>query len=387
MAEQTQFLESPGFPGLSADFSSNSKTARREFFRRDSQTSGNMIHAGDGGFGVASLWAEGGLRGVPGPSQGAERQYRHGRFRAVGLRHVFHAERVFPVLSADAGERARAGRTARPCSASRRSLPTIISGTCSTARIPLCSRPASSARSNCFSNPRCARRSAGSAAEPSSPSTGPNISAARRSPARIARRASAATARSKAIIPCWPRLWSRRDIPRSSRSRRSSSSNRTAPRSRIASATPSNAGSTKHGARLKPLRPVYLADDLFACQSVVERLADNGDDFIFTCKESLAQGALRLHRRRRTRAPRGQGPQGQDARDASLPVHRQGSAARRQGRRAGQLDRLRNLRRQGRRQIQDGLRHFAAGHQEPTSPRSPPAAAQGGRSRTKASTS
>jgi hypothetical protein len=42
----------------------------------------------------------------------------------------------------------------------------------------------------------------------------------------------------------------------------------------------------KHGARLKPLRPVYLADDLFACQSVVERLAGNGDDFIFTCKES-----------------------------------------------------------------------------------------------------
>ena len=42
----------------------------------------------------------------------------------------------------------------------------------------------------------------------------------------------------------------------------------------------------KHGARLKPLCPVYLADDLFACQSVVERLAANGDDFIFTCKET-----------------------------------------------------------------------------------------------------
>lgn len=42
----------------------------------------------------------------------------------------------------------------------------------------------------------------------------------------------------------------------------------------------------KHAARLKPLRPVYLADDLFACQSVVERLADTGDDFIFTCKET-----------------------------------------------------------------------------------------------------
>jgi hypothetical protein len=42
----------------------------------------------------------------------------------------------------------------------------------------------------------------------------------------------------------------------------------------------------KHGARLKPLRPVYLADDLFACQSVVERLQASDDDFIFTCKES-----------------------------------------------------------------------------------------------------
>ena len=28
----------------------------------------------------------------------------------------------------------------------------------------------------------------------------------------------------------------------------------------------------KHAARLKLLRPVYLADDLFACQSVVKRL-------------------------------------------------------------------------------------------------------------------
>lgn len=42
----------------------------------------------------------------------------------------------------------------------------------------------------------------------------------------------------------------------------------------------------KHGARLKPLRPVYLADDLFACHSVVKTITDAGDDFIFTCKES-----------------------------------------------------------------------------------------------------
>ena len=42
----------------------------------------------------------------------------------------------------------------------------------------------------------------------------------------------------------------------------------------------------KHAARLKPLRPVYLADDLFACQSVVKRLAESGDDFLFTAKEA-----------------------------------------------------------------------------------------------------
>jgi hypothetical protein len=42
----------------------------------------------------------------------------------------------------------------------------------------------------------------------------------------------------------------------------------------------------KHAARLRPLRPVYLTDDLFACQSVVKRLIEAGDDFIFTCKET-----------------------------------------------------------------------------------------------------
>lgn len=41
-----------------------------------------------------------------------------------------------------------------------------------------------------------------------------------------------------------------------------------------------------HGARLKPLRPIYLADGLFACHSVVQMLADGGDDFILTCKET-----------------------------------------------------------------------------------------------------
>ena len=42
----------------------------------------------------------------------------------------------------------------------------------------------------------------------------------------------------------------------------------------------------KHADRLRPLRPVYLGDDLFACQPIVALLADAGDDFIFTCKQA-----------------------------------------------------------------------------------------------------
>jgi hypothetical protein len=40
----------------------------------------------------------------------------------------------------------------------------------------------------------------------------------------------------------------------------------------------------KHGARLAPLRPIFLGDDLFACHPVAKMVADAGDDFIFTCK-------------------------------------------------------------------------------------------------------
>ena len=42
----------------------------------------------------------------------------------------------------------------------------------------------------------------------------------------------------------------------------------------------------RHGERLGLLRPVYLGDDLFACQPIVKMLTDADDDFIFTCKES-----------------------------------------------------------------------------------------------------
>jgi hypothetical protein len=42
----------------------------------------------------------------------------------------------------------------------------------------------------------------------------------------------------------------------------------------------------KHGARLKDMNPVYLGDDLFACQPIAEMVRANGDDFIFTCKDT-----------------------------------------------------------------------------------------------------
>jgi hypothetical protein len=41
-----------------------------------------------------------------------------------------------------------------------------------------------------------------------------------------------------------------------------------------------------HATRLRRLRPVYLGDDLFACQPIITMLGDAGDDFIFTCKET-----------------------------------------------------------------------------------------------------
>ena len=39
-----------------------------------------------------------------------------------------------------------------------------------------------------------------------------------------------------------------------------------------------------HGERVKDLRPVFLGDDLFACQPIVERIVAGGGDFLFTAK-------------------------------------------------------------------------------------------------------
>jgi hypothetical protein len=42
----------------------------------------------------------------------------------------------------------------------------------------------------------------------------------------------------------------------------------------------------RHGASLAHLRPVFLGDDLFACQPVAEAIQDAGGNFILTCKPS-----------------------------------------------------------------------------------------------------
>ncbi|GAC1543637.1 MAG: hypothetical protein NVS2B4_21960 [Ramlibacter sp.] len=41
---------------------------------------------------------------------------------------------------------------------------------------------------------------------------------------------------------------------------------------------------TQHAARMKDLRPIYLGDDLFACQPIAQAVLDSGGDFLFTAK-------------------------------------------------------------------------------------------------------
>src|SRR5262249_42768663 len=45
----------------------------------------------------------------------------------------------------------------------------------------------------------------------------------------------------------------------------------------------------KHGSTLVGLRPVYLGDDLFACQPIAEAINAVGGNFILTCKPSSHQ--------------------------------------------------------------------------------------------------
>jgi len=44
-----------------------------------------------------------------------------------------------------------------------------------------------------------------------------------------------------------------------------------------------------HGERIKHLRPIYLGDDLFACQPIAETILAAGGDFLLTAKPSSHQ--------------------------------------------------------------------------------------------------
>ena len=45
----------------------------------------------------------------------------------------------------------------------------------------------------------------------------------------------------------------------------------------------------RHGPAVKPFRPVFLGDDLFACQPIAEAVQQAGGNFIFTCKPASHQ--------------------------------------------------------------------------------------------------
>jgi hypothetical protein len=118
----------------------------------------------------------------------------------------------------------------------------------------------------------------------------------------------------------------------------------------------------RHGERLRPLRPVYLGDDLFACQPIVAMLEAAGDDFIFTCKESSHKALYDFIDGAEPERHQ-ENPQGQDGRDPPLSLDRTRSGARRQGRGAGQLDRVRDFRPQRPCQIFHRLGDQPAGEQ------------------------
>ena len=71
------------------------------------------------------------------------------------------------------------------------------------------------------------------------------------------------------------------------------------------SGTPPNAGWPGTVRRWRQLRPVYLGDDLFACQPIAEAIHQVGGSFILTCKpashqtvsEYLHGATLEEHRR------------------------------------------------------------------------------------------
>src|SRR5215208_5725750 len=115
----------------------------------------------------------------------------------------------------------------------------------------------------------------------------PSTTARPRSTARTARPAPVPASPPSTSTPSWrPPSW-RPAISTRCRSPRSSSCRKTGTTSRTARAAPCGAGWL--GTAPAWLDPVYLGDDLYACQPVCEAVLAQGGHFLFTCKPSSHQ--------------------------------------------------------------------------------------------------
>ena len=118
----------------------------------------------------------------------------------------------------------------------------------------------------------------------------------------------------------------------------------------------------RHGPRYKRLNPIYLGDDLHACQPVCEAVTDQGGHFLFTCKpashqtiqEYLTGIELSEHVERVKRGAR--------ARHPPLPLAVRCTSARGQGCTQGQLAHGRDPEPPGRGHVPQQLHHRSAGH-------------------------
>jgi hypothetical protein len=84
-------------------------------------------------------------------------------------------------------------------------------------------------------------------------------------------------------------------------------------------------GLARHGAAVTYLRPVFLGDDLFACQPIVAAIQAASGSFILTCKPPSPRRVCPWRRSARTSPNRLQTRQ---AHHHDLPLARRGTAAR-----------------------------------------------------------
>src|SRR5712691_3838987 len=111
-----------------------------------------------------------------------------------------------------------------------------------------------------------------------------------------------------------------------------------------------------HGERMKDLRPVYLGDDLFACQPICEAVLSSSGDFLFTAKpESHIALYDFMNGRVRRDVARAQGRPPKT--DLPLPLVHRSAAARGQGCPQRQLDRRHHLRPEGQGDLRRRFRH------------------------------